>query len=122
MERSDIGDACSPAPTTRVRRPWHAKNSPPGMRCCFGSDSEEPPEATLRSFQAPNMAVTVLPVEEHLGEAAMISKLLRGIAVILFASSSIGQASEIRRVVTGLSADNKAIVLFDSRENLIVGK
>jgi mannose-6-phosphate isomerase-like protein (cupin superfamily) len=52
----------------------------------------------------------------------MISKFLCGTAFILFASSTVGQASEIRRVVTGLSADNKAIVLFDSRDKLIVGR
>ena len=51
----------------------------------------------------------------------MTSKVLYGIVFILFASAT-GQASEIRRVVTGLSADNKAIVLFDSRDTLAVGK
>ena len=35
--------------------------------------------------------------------------------VILLSSSSIGAASDIRRVVTGLDASNKAVVLFDSR-------
>jgi mannose-6-phosphate isomerase-like protein (cupin superfamily) len=52
----------------------------------------------------------------------MISRYWCSAILILFASSTIGQASEIHRVVTGLSADNKAIVLFDSREKLIVGK
>jgi hypothetical protein len=54
-------------------------------------------------------------------ETAMISRFLCGTVFFLFASSTVGQASEIRRVVTGLGADNNAIVLFDSREKLIVG-
>ena len=38
--------------------------------------------------------------------------------VIILLSSSAGAASDIRRVVTGLDANNKAIVLFDSRLTL----
>ena len=51
----------------------------------------------------------------------MISKISCGIVSVLFASS-ICQGSEIRRVVTGLGADNKAVVQFDGREPLTVGK
>jgi len=36
-------------------------------------------------------------------------------AVALALASSTAMASDIRRVVTGLDADNKAVVLFDSR-------
>jgi mannose-6-phosphate isomerase-like protein (cupin superfamily) len=38
--------------------------------------------------------------------------------VIILLSSSSGAASDIRRVVTGLDANNKAIVLFDNRLTL----
>jgi len=41
--------------------------------------------------------------------------------MIVFAASS-GQASEVRRVVTGLNADDKAIVMIDRQETLNVGK
>ena len=51
----------------------------------------------------------------------MISKILCAVAIVLFASS-IGQASDIRRIVTGLDTNNKAIVLFDTRETINVGK
>ena len=52
----------------------------------------------------------------------MISKTFCSIALIVLASSSAGQASDVRRVVTGLDGNDKAIVLFDGRENLKVGK
>src|ERR1043166_3707336 len=38
--------------------------------------------------------------------------------VIILLSSSTGAASDIRRVVTGLDANSKAIVLFDNRLTL----
>src|SRR5712692_9547827 len=44
----------------------------------------------------------------------MIRKLFWSIAMILFACST-ARADDIRRVVTGLDDNNKAIVLFDSR-------
>jgi len=42
-------------------------------------------------------------------------------AVALALASSIAMASDIRRVVTGLDASNKAVVLFDSRLPLASG-
>ena len=41
--------------------------------------------------------------------------------VIILLSFSTGAASDIRRVVTGLDANNKAIVLFDNRVTLAPG-
>lgn len=46
-----------------------------------------------------------------------MGKILWAIIIILL-SSSTGAASDIRRVVTGLDANNKAIVLFDNRLTL----
>jgi len=51
----------------------------------------------------------------------MIHKTFWSIVAILLACST-ATASEIRRVVTGLDADNKAIVLFDSTLTLNPGK
>src|SRR5689334_8048740 len=62
-----------------------------------------------------------MAIKKHPGEAAMISKASGGIVCLLFAIT-LGHASEIRRVVTGLDANNKAVVLFDSRDTLGVGK
>jgi naringenin degradation protein FdeH len=42
-------------------------------------------------------------------------------AVALALAASTAMASDIRRVVTGLDANNKAVVLFDSRLPLAVG-
>ena len=51
----------------------------------------------------------------------MIRKIIwSGLMVILACSS--GTAADIRRVVTGLDAGNKAVVLFDSRLALNPGK
>jgi hypothetical protein len=50
----------------------------------------------------------------------MMRKILWSIVAILLSCSS-GAASDIRRVVTGLDADNKAIVVFDSRLTLAPG-
>ena len=44
----------------------------------------------------------------------MIRKVFWSLAIILPACSS-GSAADVRRVVTGLDANNKAVVLFDSR-------
>ena len=51
----------------------------------------------------------------------MIRKTFWSIVVIMLACST-GSASDIRRVVTGLDAADKAIVLFDSRLPLNPGK
>jgi mannose-6-phosphate isomerase-like protein (cupin superfamily) len=51
----------------------------------------------------------------------MIHKTFSSIVAILLACST-ATASEIRRVVTGLDADNKAIVLFDSTLTMNPGK
>jgi mannose-6-phosphate isomerase-like protein (cupin superfamily) len=42
-------------------------------------------------------------------------------AIVLALASSTAMASDIRRVVTGLDANNKAVVLFDSRLPLASG-
>lgn len=47
-------------------------------------------------------------------------RMIRLIAVACMVGSAAG-ASEIRRVVTGLDADNKAVVLFDSQMPLQAG-
>jgi mannose-6-phosphate isomerase-like protein (cupin superfamily) len=51
----------------------------------------------------------------------MIRKIVWSSAIVLLACSA-ASASEIRRVVTGLDAGNKAIALFDSRLTLKPGK
>ncbi len=50
----------------------------------------------------------------------MIRKTLCTLAAALLAASTAG-ASDIRRVVTGLDANNKAVVMFDSRMPLQAG-
>ena len=50
----------------------------------------------------------------------MIRKILCAFAGVLLACS-IADASDIRRVVTGLDANNKAVVMFDSRMPLQTG-
>ncbi len=50
----------------------------------------------------------------------MIRKTLCAFAVVLLACSA-ADASDIRRVVTGLDANNKAVVMFDSRMPLQTG-
>ena len=47
----------------------------------------------------------------------MIRKAFWSLAIVLLACSS-GPAADVRRVVTGLDASNKAVVLFDSRVTL----
>jgi hypothetical protein len=47
---------------------------------------------------------------------------LFGLFAIVVVSSSTAAASDIRRVVTGLDATNKAVVLFDSRLPLSPGR
>src|SRR5207302_405395 len=54
------------------------------------------------------------------GEAVMIRKTYWSIVIVLFACSTAA-AGDIRRVVTGLDDNNKAIVLFDSRLMLSPG-
>jgi mannose-6-phosphate isomerase-like protein (cupin superfamily) len=52
----------------------------------------------------------------------MMFRTIQTLAVAaLVACSAAAKASEIRRVVTGLDADNKAVVLFDSRVPLRAG-
>ena len=50
----------------------------------------------------------------------MIRKAFWSLAIVLLACSS-GSAADVRRVVTGLDASNKAVVLFDSRVTLSPG-
>ena len=50
----------------------------------------------------------------------MIRKIICALAGVLLAASTAG-ASDIRRVVTGLDAGNKAVVMFDSRMPLQPG-
>ena len=50
----------------------------------------------------------------------MIRKAFWSLAIVLLACSS-GSAADVRRVVTGLDASNKAVVLFDSRVTLNPG-
>jgi hypothetical protein len=45
----------------------------------------------------------------------MIRKAFWSLAIVLLACST-GSAADVRRVVTGLDASNKAVVLFDSRD------
>ena len=51
----------------------------------------------------------------------MIIRRLLALAVTALLTGSAASASDIRRVVTGLDADNKAVVLFDSRLPLQAG-
>lgn len=50
----------------------------------------------------------------------MIRKAFWSLAIVLLACST-GSAADVRRVVTGLDASNKAVVLFDSRLTLNPG-
>ena len=50
----------------------------------------------------------------------MIRKAFWSLAIVLLACSS-GSAADVRRVVTGLDANDKAVVLFDSRLTLNPG-
>src|SRR5713226_10156367 len=54
-------------------------------------------------------------------EEAMIRIIFWSIATLMLACST-GSAADVRRVVTGIDANNKAIVLFDSRLTLNPGK
>ena len=51
----------------------------------------------------------------------MIIRTTQSLAVAAMLMCSAAEASDIRRVVTGLDADNKAVVLFDSRLPLQAG-
>jgi len=51
----------------------------------------------------------------------MMSRAIQLLAAAALSVGSGAQASDIRRVVTGLDADNKAVVLFDSRMQLQTG-
>jgi mannose-6-phosphate isomerase-like protein (cupin superfamily) len=51
----------------------------------------------------------------------MMFRTIQLLAVATLLLCSVAQASDIRRVVTGLDADNKAVVLFDSRMPLQAG-
>src|SRR5581483_10540730 len=53
--------------------------------------------------------------------SSMIIRRLLSLAVVALLTGSAASASDIRRVVTGLDADNKAVVLFDSRLPLRAG-
>ena len=50
----------------------------------------------------------------------MIRRAFLSIVTVLFACST-GTAADIRRVVTGLDANNKAVAIFDSRLTLAPG-
>jgi mannose-6-phosphate isomerase-like protein (cupin superfamily) len=50
----------------------------------------------------------------------MIRKTICALAAVILAGSA-AEASDIRRVVTGLDANNKAVVMFDSRMPLQTG-
>ncbi len=54
-------------------------------------------------------------------EKAMIRKIFCSIVTLMLACST-GSAADVRRVVTGIDANNKAIALFDSRLTLNPGK
>jgi hypothetical protein len=51
----------------------------------------------------------------------MIFRTIQTLAVTAFLTGSVAQASDIRRVVTGLDAGNKSVVMFDSRLPLQAG-
>jgi mannose-6-phosphate isomerase-like protein (cupin superfamily) len=68
-----------------------------------------------------NYATRSVAISAKWEEAQMIRKTFWSIAMVLLACST-GSASDIRRVVTGLDASNKAVVLFDSRLTLNPGK
>ena len=51
----------------------------------------------------------------------MMFRTIQSLAIATLLLCSAAQASDIRRVVTGLDADNKAVVLFDSRMPLRAG-
>src|SRR5579872_7219544 len=51
----------------------------------------------------------------------MMIRTFLSLAVIAILTGTAANASDIRRVVTGLDADNKAVVLFDSRLPLQAG-
>jgi mannose-6-phosphate isomerase-like protein (cupin superfamily) len=48
-------------------------------------------------------------------------RIIQSLAVAALLACSAAQASDIRRVVTGLDADNKSVVMFDSRLPLQAG-
>src|SRR5579871_1628342 len=51
----------------------------------------------------------------------MMSNTIRLSAAVALLGCSVAQASDIRRVVVGLDADNKSVVMFDSRMPLQAG-
>jgi len=51
----------------------------------------------------------------------MLRKTVQSLAALLLLGCSMAEASDIRRVVTTLDSDNKAVVLFDSRVPLQAG-
>jgi mannose-6-phosphate isomerase-like protein (cupin superfamily) len=53
-------------------------------------------------------------------KGAMMCRILWSFVIVVLSASPIA-ASDIRRVVTGLDATNKAVVLFDSRLTLAAG-
>jgi hypothetical protein len=55
------------------------------------------------------------------GGSSMIFRTIQSLALATLLMGSAAQASDIRRVVTGLDADNKAVVMFDSRVPLQAG-
>jgi mannose-6-phosphate isomerase-like protein (cupin superfamily) len=54
------------------------------------------------------------------GSPAMFRRTIQSFAALLLICTA-AEASDIRRVVTGLDADNKAVVMFDSRMPLQAG-
>src|SRR6266852_6264084 len=66
-----------------------------------------------------NKAATSLVLGKR--EKAMLRKIFWSIVTLMLASST-GSAADVRRVVTGIDANNKATALFDSRLTLNPGK
>src|SRR5262249_55625675 len=67
-----------------------------------------------------NGRTPLIPIHARTGEESMLNMTLWP-AVALALTCSTAMASDIRRVVTGLDANNKAVVLFDGRLALAPG-
>src|SRR5262249_31404904 len=67
-----------------------------------------------------NGRTPLIPIHARTGEESMLRMALWP-AVALALTCSTAMASDIRRVVTGLDANNKAVVLFDGRLPLAPG-
>ena len=51
----------------------------------------------------------------------MTFRTIQLLALVALSAGSVAHASDIRRVVVGLDADNKSIVMFDNRMPLVAG-